>query len=67
LKNSVGNSLWIVMEHCAGGSVGDAISASGGAGLPEPVIAHVCAEALKVCGVWFGLSYFAALVFCACV
>ena len=43
--------LWIAMEHCGGGSVGDLIAACGGGGLPEAVIAHVCAEALK------GLAY----------
>ncbi len=43
----VGEALWIVMEHCGGGSVSDLLSATGG-GLEEGAIAHICAEALKV-------------------
>ncbi len=39
--------LWIVMEHCSGGSVNDVLSATG-TPLPEALIAHICSEALKV-------------------
>lgn len=45
-SHRVQNALWILMEHCGGGSVSDVISANGG-GLPEPVIAFICAESLK--------------------
>jgi serine/threonine protein kinase len=47
----VEGSLWIVMDHCAGGSVSDVIQAVGG-GLTEEAIALICSEALKV-GAWF--------------
>lgn len=43
-------ALWIVMEHCGGGSVTDVI-ASTGLPLEENVIAYICSEALK------GLNY----------
>ena len=44
------DALWIVMEHCGGGSVSDVI-ASTGLPLEERTIAYICSEALK------GLSY----------
>jgi serine/threonine protein kinase len=44
------DALWIIMEHCGGGSVTDLI-ASTGLPLDENVIAYICSEALK------GLSY----------
>jgi hypothetical protein len=52
-------ALWIAMEHCGGGSVSDLVAAHGG-GLPEPAIAAICAEALKV-SVWGG-----GVVGCVC-
>jgi serine/threonine protein kinase len=42
--------LWIVMEHCGGGSVNDLIRATGRP-LPEPHIARICAAMLM------GLEY----------
>jgi serine/threonine kinase 4 len=45
-------SLWIVMEHCGGGSVNDLLSASSQP-LEEDMIAHICCESLKV-GSWPG-------------
>lgn len=48
------DSLWIVMEHCGGGSVSDVI-ASTGLPLEERTIAYICSEALK------GLSYLHAM------
>ncbi|KAI8469342.1 MAG: kinase-like domain-containing protein [Monoraphidium minutum] len=47
-------ALWIVMEHCGGGSVSDLIAVHGG-GLSEEAIAYICAESLK------GLAYLHAL------
>jgi serine/threonine protein kinase len=44
------DALWIVMEHCGGGSVTDLIACTG-LPLEEHVIAYICSEALK------GLSY----------
>lgn len=44
------SALWIVMEHCGGGSVTDLI-ASTGLALEEGVIAYICRQALK------GLAY----------
>ena len=38
--------LWIVMEHCGGGSVRDVLDATKSP-LTEPQIAYVCGEALK--------------------
>ena len=40
-------ALWIVMEHCGGGSVGDLLQVKG-SGLEEDMIAYICSEALKV-------------------
>ena len=38
--------LWIVMEHCGGGSVRDVLT-TGGAPLSEAQIAYLCGESLK--------------------
>eukprot|EP00878_Enallax_costatus_P030375 GHUV01033068.1.p1 GENE.GHUV01033068.1~~GHUV01033068.1.p1 ORF type:complete len:305 (+),score=55.64 GHUV01033068.1:367-1281(+) len=47
-------ALWIVMEHCGGGSVGDLLQAKG-EGLDENQISYICAESLK------GLAYLHSL------
>ncbi|KAF8064667.1 stk3 [Scenedesmus sp. PABB004] len=39
-------ALWIVMEHCGGGSVGDLLAVKG-EGLDEQQIAFICAECLQ--------------------
>ena len=39
--------LWIVMEHCGGGSVRDVLTTSGSP-LNEAQIAYLCGETLKV-------------------
>ncbi len=41
------DALWIVMEHCGGGSVADLVQ-SAGPSLDEECIAYICAEALAV-------------------
>ncbi|WIA38974.1 hypothetical protein OEZ86_005126 [Tetradesmus obliquus] len=48
------DALWIVMEHCGGGSVGDLLQVKG-EGLDEDQIAYICAESLK------GLAYLHSL------
>ena len=40
--------LWIVMEHCGGGSVRDVLTTSG-TPLNEAQIAYLCGESLKAC------------------
>jgi len=41
------DSLWIVMEHCGGGSVADIVKTLN-ANLDEKLIQYICAETLKV-------------------